>query len=229
MHRSCVARANYLAQDRADIAYAVKEACRDMANPKTSSWEKVKRVVRYLKGEPRVVYEYNWQNQEDISVYVDTDWAGCFKTRKSTSGGAIMRGGHLLKHRSSTQQTVALSSGEAELKGIVKGAAEGMGIQNVAKDLNIHYDIHVYTDSSAAMGMVARKGMGKVRHIEVGELWIQDAVRNNVLAVNKVKRDDNPADILTKYIEQGQIHQHCHGMRLVPEVCRSDSRPATVG
>ena len=78
MYRSCVARANYLAQDRADIAYAVKEACRDMANPKASSWEKIKRVVRYLKGEPRVVYEYNWQNQEDISLYVDTDWAGCF-------------------------------------------------------------------------------------------------------------------------------------------------------
>ena len=51
-YRSCVARANYLAQDRCDIAYAVKEACREMANPTTSSWEKVKRVVRYLKGEP---------------------------------------------------------------------------------------------------------------------------------------------------------------------------------
>ena len=85
-YRRIVARANYLAQDRADIAYVVKEACRDMANPKANSWDKIKRVVRYLKGEPRVVYEYNWQNHEDMSVYVDTDWAGCFKTRKSTSG-----------------------------------------------------------------------------------------------------------------------------------------------
>ena len=108
-----------------------------------------------------------------------------------------MRGGHLLKHWSSTQQTVALSSGEAELKGIVKGAAEGIGMQNLAKYLSIYYGIHLYTDSSAAMGMVARKGMAKVRHIEVGELWIQDAVRNKVLIVNKVKGDDNPADILT--------------------------------
>ena len=160
---------------------------------------------------------------------MDTDWAGCFKTRKSTSGGATLRGGHLLKHWGSTQQTVALSSGEAELKGIVKGAAEGIGIHNVAKDLNIYYDIHLYTDSSAAMGMVARKGIGKVRHIEMGELWIQDAVRNKVLTVNKVKGEDNPADILTKYIEQGKIHQHCHGMRLVPEGGRPDSAPATTG
>ena len=137
-----------------------------------------------------------------------------------------MRGGHLLKHWSSTQQTVALSSGEAELKGIVKGAAEGIGMQNIAKDLSIHYDIHLYTDSSAAMGMVARQNV-KVRHIEVSELWIQDAVRNKVLTVNKVKGDDNPADILTKHIEQGHIHQHCHGMRLVPEGGRPDSAPAT--
>ena len=104
-----------------------------------------------------------------ISVYVDTDWAGCFKTRKSTSGGAIVRGGHLLKHWSSTQQTVVLSSGEAELKGIVKGAADGIGMQTIAKYLSVYYDIHLYTDSSAATGMVARKGMGKVRHVEVFE------------------------------------------------------------
>ena len=138
-----------------------------------------------------------------------------------------MRGGHLLKHWSSTQRTIALSSGEAELKGIVKGAAEGLGLQNVGKDLGIDYDVHIYTDSSAAMGMVARKGMGRVRHIEVGELWIQDAVKIMVLTVNNFKGEDNPADILTKYIDQGQIHQHCHGMRLVPEGGRPDSDPAT--
>ena len=128
-----------------------------------------------------------------------------------------MRGGHLLKHWSSTQQTVALSSGEAELKGTVKGDAEGIGMQNIAKGISIYYDIHVYTDSSAAIGMVARKGTGTVRHIEVSELWIQDAVRNKVLTVNKVKGGDNPADILTKHIDQGNFHQHCRGMRLVPE------------
>ena len=136
-----------------------------MANLTTSSWDKVKRVVRYLKGEPRVIYEYKWQNQENLCVYVDTDWAGCFKTRKSTSRGAIMRGSHLIKHWSTTQQTIALSSGEAELKGIIKGATEGIGLKSVGRDLGLDHSIAVYTDSSAAMGMVARKGIGRVRHI----------------------------------------------------------------
>ena len=77
------------------------------------------------------------------------------------------------------------------------------------------------------MGMVARKGMGRVRHVEVGELWIQDAVKNTVLTVNKVEGEDNPADILTKYIGQGNLHHQCHGMRLVPEFGRPDSALAT--
>ena len=75
-YRACVAKANYLSQDRPDIAFAVKEACRDMAAPTAASWGKVKRVVRYLKGEPRVVYESRWQGQEDLTVFVDTDRAG---------------------------------------------------------------------------------------------------------------------------------------------------------
>ncbi len=56
-YRAYAARANYLAQDRPDIAFAVKEACRDMNAPTTSSWEKIKRVVRYIRGKPRVVYD----------------------------------------------------------------------------------------------------------------------------------------------------------------------------
>ena len=155
-----------------------------MSAPTTASLEKIKRVVRYIRGEPRVVYDYRWQGQEDLTVYVDTDWAGCFKSRKSTSGGAIVRGTHLLKHWSTTQQTTALSSGEAELKGIAKGAAEGLGLQNVGRDLNTELSIHLYTDWSAAMGMVARKGMERVRDIEGGGLCIQDAVKRGMLTVN---------------------------------------------
>ena len=107
------------------------------------------------------------------------------------------------------------------------GAAEGLGQQSVGKDLNIHYDVHVYTDASAAMGMVARKGIGRARHIEVGELWIQDAVKAKLLIVNKVKGEDIPAAILTKHVEHTKTQQHCHFMGLVPECGRPESAPAT--
>eukprot|EP00969_Alexandrium_andersonii_P044456 1951466-Alexandrium_andersonii.AAC.1 len=62
-----------------------------------------------------------------------------------------MWGSHLIKHWSSTQKTIALSSGEAELAGIVKGAAEGMGLVSVAQDLGIETQLRVCADSSAAI------------------------------------------------------------------------------
>ena len=71
----------------------------------------------------------------DLDVYVDTDFAGCSNSRRSTSGGVALYGGCNVKHWSKTQTTVALSSGEAELHGIAAGMAQGLGLQALARDL----------------------------------------------------------------------------------------------
>ena len=62
--RALAARANYLAMDRRDLAYASKELCREFATPSRTSWEKLKRLARYLVGKPRLVLWYQWQNPE---------------------------------------------------------------------------------------------------------------------------------------------------------------------
>ena len=59
-------------------------------------------------------------------MHVDTDFAGCYVTRKSTSGGVLYRGAHKVKHWSTTQKCITLSSGEAELSGVAKGVAGGL-------------------------------------------------------------------------------------------------------
>ena len=104
---------------------------------------------------------YPWQtmNTAEIQVYTDTDWAGCLKTRKSTSGGCMLLGSHLLKSWSSTQQTVALSSGEAEYYGVVKGASIGLGMLAMMKDVGVHATLKVRTDSAAAQGIGGRQGL----------------------------------------------------------------------
>ena len=149
--RSGAARANYLAQDRADLSFAAKELCRRMSGPTEADWTALLRIVRYLKAEPRVIYKYLWQEDSTLSVYVDTDFAGCGKTRKSTSGGCAFRGSHMVKHWSSTQRVVTLSSAEAELTGIVKGSTEGLGLRSLAADLGWTLTLKVFTDSSVAM------------------------------------------------------------------------------
>ena len=106
-YRAVAARANYLAADRTDIMYAVKEMCRSMAAPTVGSWKKLKRLGRYLQGQPRLTTKYAWQGEEQQVIgYSDSDWAGCRVTGKSTSGGVIMIGSHFIKGWSRTPNTL---------------------------------------------------------------------------------------------------------------------------
>ena len=87
-YRALVARGIYLAQDRTDVGYAVKEMSRKMGTPWVSDMGKMKRFARYLIGRERVVVRWDYQKEwEGIDVSTDSDYAGCRVTRKSTSGG----------------------------------------------------------------------------------------------------------------------------------------------
>ena len=81
-----------------------------------------------------------------------------------------MRGRYLVKHYSRTQKVVTLSSAEAELGGVVQGASEGLGTQSIAHDLGIEATLTLWADSSAAIGICQRSGIGRVRHLAVGKL-----------------------------------------------------------
>ena len=116
-----------------------------------------------------------------------------------------MLGSHQLKHWSTTQGVIALSSAEAELYGIVKAAVQGMGLVSVARDLGEELTMELYTDSSAAQGVCNRKGLGKVRHLDTNLLWVQDKVKNGELTIVKVFGEKNPADLLTKHLDHTKM------------------------
>ena len=152
-YRALAARANFLSLDRGDIQFSAKEICRQMSKPRRCDWGKIKRLARYLKGAPRMVLSYPWQNMNNvITAVVDTDFAGCLETRKSTSGGIMMHGAHCLKSWSTTQSVIALSSGEAELYGITKGASMALGLQSALSDAGVTVKVEIYSDSAAARG-----------------------------------------------------------------------------
>ena len=197
--RGSAARANYLAADRLDCQFSAKEVCRWMAKPTEGSWAALKRMCRYLVGLPRLVYHFKLQEVKSVDVYTDTDWAGCPRTRKSTSGGCVILGAHTVKTWSSTQSSVALSSGEAEFNGVVKGAGIGLGYQSLLRDLGIDIPLRVWTDSSAAIGICSRQGLGKLRHLDTHTLWVQQAVRSKRVDLRKIDGERNPADVFTKH------------------------------
>ena len=207
--RANAARANFLASDRPDIAFSVKELCRGMSSPTNRDADALKRLCRYLLGRPRLILHYVWQSETKyVDVFSDSDWAGCIKTRKSTSGGALLRGSHVLKTWCGTQATVALSSAEAELVAAVRGAAEGLSARSLAQDLGSDCQLRVHIDSSAAIGICKRSGIGKIRHLDTRLLWIQDLVRNGTIEVIKVAGTINPADLMTKHLGADEISAH---------------------
>ena len=208
-HRAMVARANYLAQDRTDIQYTVKELSRKFAEPCKADHKALKRLGRYLIGRERVRTLYRWQSAvKEVTCYVDTDYAGCVRTRKSTSAGVLMIGTHVVKAWSVTQAVVALSSGEAEYYGLVRGGSVALGLRSVLSDLGMDMSVCIKSDASAAIGIASRRGLGKVRHIEVNQLWLQEKVANKVITVVKIKGTENPADALTKYLNSEKLLWH---------------------
>ena len=87
-YRAVVARLNYLAPDRLDMQFAVKEAARAMAKPAKKHWKALMRIGRYVKAKPRLVIKFDWQEAMMLaSAYSDSDRAGCKATGRSTSGG----------------------------------------------------------------------------------------------------------------------------------------------
>ena len=85
----------------------------------------------------------------------------------------MLLGRHLLNHWISAQKVIALSSGEAELADIVKGTSEAIGVRIMAADLGADLHVPVLADSSAALGICRRTGIGRVRHLAVDQLWVQ--------------------------------------------------------
>ena len=224
--RALAARANYLSSDRPECTYATKELCRFFATPTKTGVEQLKRLVRYLVGAPRLVWEFKFQaDSNNLVTYVDTDFGGCHVTRRSTSGGAATRGNHLIKHWSKTQTTVALSSAEAELTGICKGSAESLGLQSLAADLGVQLDVEVKTDATAAIGIARRRGLGKVRHLATADLWIQDRIRKKDFLLSKIPGADNPADMLTKYVDRATMQKHMKNLGLRLEEGRAETAP----
>ena len=170
-----------------------------------------KRSGRYLVDKTRVILTFRYQdNPRKLEIWTDIDFAGCRKTRKSTSGGIARIGSHLIKTWCSTQAIVALSSGEAEYYGIVNGSSIAMELKSMANDLGLQITIRVNTDASAALGIACRRGLGKVRHIQVNQLWIQDTVINGDIEIAKVNGKENIADFLTKHVNVEDIRVHLH-------------------
>ena len=138
-----------------------------------------------------------------------------------------MMGNHCVKSWSATQPVITLSSGEAELIGLTKGISYALGIKSLCADLGFQVQVEVKADATAAIGMASRRSTGKVRHLDVSHLWIQERIRNGDVLVTKVAGADNPADAMTKYVNRSTLGKaHDHHQQVSKRRARRDSAQA---
>jgi hypothetical protein len=207
----------YLMNDRGDITWYVKELSRDLATPTERSLKRLKRLARYLSGTralrlwcPRVPLG------TELSLFVDADWAGDGRSRKSVSSAVLCLGPFILCQYTRSQAVLATSSCESEVYAMASGLSESIGVRQGLEFLGSGtLSLKVHTDATTAMAVSARQGRGKLRHLSVRVLWIQQAVRERLCIVTKVGAERNLADIGTKALEQATFERLRRGCGLV--------------
>ena len=135
-------------------------------------------------------------------------------------------GKHTLKSYSRQQKTIALSSSEAELHAMVAASAETIGLKALCKDMGLEVQGDVYVDSSAALGVAQRVGSGKIRHVRVQALWVQEIKCNKRLKYMKVLGTRNPSAILTKHVPKDLLETHLRTLGVVHQTGRAQAAPS---
>ena len=102
---------------------------------------------------------------------------------------------------------MALSSGEAELNAALKGGCEGLGLRELLIELGESVTLRMEGDSNACKGTLHREGSGRQKHLEVRQLWMQQHIKSGSVIFQKIPRDVNSSDCLTKHWD-GAAHAH---------------------
>ena len=131
-----------------------------------------------------------------VTATCDTDWAGCAETRRSTTCVCIDWEGSLITCFSRSQTALGLSSPEAEYCGICSAESELIYVMGVIRFFGFEVDSWILSDSSGALSLSQRQGVGHQRHIEARYLWIQ----RGTFKVGKIPGSLSKADVGTKHV-----------------------------
>ncbi|XP_071728066.1 secreted RxLR effector protein 161-like [Rutidosis leptorrhynchoides] len=177
-YQRIVGKLIYLAHTRPYIAYAVEVVSQFMHHPQAHHMDAVWRIIRYLKGTTGhgVVFKNN--GHLNTQIYIDASWGGEKGDRKSTSGYFTSVGGNLVTCKSKKQKVVALSSAEAEFRGIARGVQEALWIRKLLTEIGFPPE-----DTS-----------------KIFLHFIKEKLKAEIISLPFVRSEDQLADILTKSV-----------------------------
>ncbi|GKC24680.1 putative ribonuclease H-like domain-containing protein [Tanacetum coccineum] len=207
LYRSMIGSLMYLTASRPDIIFAVCACARFQVTPKVSHLHAVKRIFRYLKGQPKLGLWYPRDSPFDLEDFSDSDYAGASLDRKSTTGGCQFLGKILISWQCKKQTIVANSTTEVEYFTAANCCGQVLWIQNQMLDYGFNFmNTKIYIDNESTICIVKNPVFhSKTKHIEIRHHFIRDSYEKRLIQVLKIHTDHNVADLLTKAFDVSSI------------------------
>jgi len=197
---------------RPDISYVVNRLAQFTSNPKAIHWTAVKRIFRYLKYTKHTKLTYGGKeaeiNNTDINFFSDADW-GNGSDRKSISGYVTIIAGGAVAWSSKKQQTVALSTAEAEYIATTHAAKQVIWHRSLYSELDFKLPMTstIFTDNQAAISISHHPEFhARTKHIDINYHFLRDLISAGTVNTVYVNTKDNLADLFTKGLSR-IIHQ----------------------
>ena len=199
LYRSAVCTILYMTKRRPDLQATTRWMCKRLRNPNKKSWRQLVKTVRYIKGSRDLATFMPRAGKPDtIEAFLDGDWACDDLDRKSASGGYLMVGGCRLHSHSRTTGQHALSSGESEIMSMSEVLKEAKLMQYNLEFCGMGLlPIVLHTDADVARAFCHKRGVGRMKHLDVRHCWLQEELEKGNFKVKRVDRKFNASDMLT--------------------------------
>ncbi|GKA70389.1 putative ribonuclease H-like domain-containing protein [Tanacetum coccineum] len=207
LYRSMIGSLMYLTASRPDIMFAVCACARFQVTPKVSHLHVVKRIFRYLKGQPKLGLWYARDSPFDLETFSDSDYAGASLDRKSTTTGCQFLGKKLISWQCKKQTIVANSTTEAEYVVAANCRGQVLWIQNQMLDYGFNFmNTKIYINNESTICFVKNLVFhSKTRRIEIRHHFIIDSYEKRLIQVIKIHTYHNVADLLTKAFDVSRM------------------------
>ncbi|GKA25024.1 putative ribonuclease H-like domain-containing protein [Tanacetum coccineum] len=207
LYRSMIGSLMYLTASRPDIMFVVCACARFQVTPKGSHLHAVKRIFRYLKGQPKLGLWYPKDSPFDLEAYTDSDYAGASLDRKSTTGGCQFLRSRLISWQCRKQTIVATSTTEAEYVAAASCCGQVLWIQNQMLDYGYNFmNTKIFIDNESTICIVKNPVFhSKTKHIEIRHHFIRDSNEKKLIQMIKIHTYHNVADLLTKAFDVGRF------------------------
>ncbi|GKC95116.1 putative ribonuclease H-like domain-containing protein [Tanacetum coccineum] len=205
LYRSMIGSLMYLTASRLDIMFIICICARFQVTPKVSHLHAVKRIFRYLKGQPKLGLWYSKDSPFDLESYTDSDYAGASLDKKSTTGGCQFLGSRLISWQCKKQIIVTNSTTEAEYVAAASWCGQALWIQNQMLDYGYNFmNTKISIDNESTISIVKNPMFhSKSKHIEIRHHFIRDLNEKKLIQMIKIHTDQNVTDLLTKAFDVG--------------------------